>query len=407
MKFRKTRFFLFSLITITSFLSACSNKIEGVETPISEPEPETVDIQEKEDPCLTLIPDLDIPTESAPQSDIDSIQIAWFYKPPDDETIMEDIVDHFDFYILTKNDEDERDYMKSLGADESFYQYFRFEAIFQPEQCLDSPRNNQVAYLPGDFCNIEEQHPDWFLKDTSGDYIQTSSEAYIHMDPGNSGWQTFSLNRMREIQEKSGWDGVFLDNVDASLNRTRRDNIQQARYAGDSAFQEAVTNFLKMLYHSYFKPSGRPLFANILFLKDPAIWFQYLQFLDGAMIEDFAADWDYGFLSVEDWETHLCIAEKTQQLGKEIILVTQGDQNDLQRQAFAFGSYLLVQQGQASFRYTNDENYRNVWMYDNYKMDIGQPLGPRYQEDGIWKREFTGGTVEVDPSAHLAQFHLK
>jgi hypothetical protein len=45
--------------------------------------------------------------------------------------------------------------------------------------------------------------------------------------------------------------------------------------------------------------------------------------------------------------------QQAQAMGKTVILVAQGDQYDQQRQEFALGSYLLVSDGLAYFRYTN------------------------------------------------------
>jgi hypothetical protein len=43
-----------------------------------------------------------------------------------------------------------------------------------------------------------------------------------------------------------------------------------------------------------------------------------------------------------------------------------------------------------------------IWFYDNYRIDLGQPLGPRYQEGKIWRRDFANGSVLIDPKKHTA-----
>ena len=120
-------------------------------------------------------------------------------------------------------------------------------------------------------------------------------------------------------------------------------------------------------------------------------------------VESFATDWSDGFREHDDWEQQLELAESVLSQGKTVILVSQGDKNDLDRQKFAFASYLLVANGDAVFRYANSDSYREVWLYDNYKLDLGTPLGKRYQSDGAWRRDFTNGYVTVDPKDHTAE----
>ncbi|MDP2964868.1 MAG: putative glycoside hydrolase [Pelolinea sp.] len=71
------------------------------------------------------------------------------------------------------------------------------------------------------------------------------------------------------------------------------------------------------------------------------------------------------------------IAERTQSEGKTIILVTQGDPDDCNRILFGLASYLLANNGQAFFRYANDQIYRKVWWYPEFDINLGQPIGPK------------------------------
>ena len=98
--------------------------------------------------------------------------------------------------------------------------------------------------------------------------------------------------------------------------------------------------------------------------------------------------------------------EQTQELGKHSILVAQGHEQDEERQNFAYASYLLVSDGNSSFRYTNDDNYREPWLYSNYDLELGQPLGTRYQDGDDWVRDFDNGSVRVDPVSQTATISI-
>jgi hypothetical protein len=251
------------------------------------------------------------------------------------------------------------------------------------------------------------------LRDTSGKAISVmeGSQRYVWMDPASAGWRDFWLSRVKQSQETLGWDGVFLDNVQAGIGWYQRHNIQLMNYPDDVSFQVAVTGFLSQIYSTYFYPQSRSLQGNIIELpwaSETKTWLSYLRYLDGAMQEDFAMGWRSGeFLTTAQWLDQLTRMEQSQQLGKRVILISQGDQSDLPRQQFAFASYLLIAQGDASFRYTNSVSaYDKVWLYANYATDLGAPKAAKYLVNSVWRRDFTKGYVLVNPVNHTGQIVL-
>lgn len=330
------------------------------------------------------------------------VQLIWFYKPPENGDLVT-VAENFDAFILTHKDETERDELKSHGVTEPIMQYLRFDGIMDPESCDKTPWGNQVAYKKGDFCQISEQHPDWFLLDQNGERIY-DNEGFALMDPGNQEWREYFLNRAIYFQENMGWEGVFLDNVEASLDKHKNEVLQN--YPTVESYQEAVEGFLAYLYQSYFQPQGRPLFANVIKLNDYDVWFRYLDYLDGAMVEAWAVDWRDNYRWPDTWNEHLELAEKTQALGKEIILISQGYPDNTDRQQYALVSYLLITDGKAYFRYSLADNHQQIWLYPNYELELGTPLGPRYQDGNEWRRDFSNGTVSLDPDEHTATITL-
>jgi hypothetical protein len=308
----------------------------------------------------------------------------------------------YDLFILTHTDETTRDLLKTLGAKGPFLQYLLMSEIMNPGSCEAHPYFNQVAFKPGDYCWIQINHPDWFLAGPDGQPLGPGK--YTMMDAGNPGWLDFWLQRARFLQETYGWNGIFLDNVEASLSKISDWGRVPAKYPDDASYQAAVESALKRLYSGYFHANGRPVYANIIAIKDPRVWERYLQYLDGAMLENFATGWsgDAG-LSASKWEQQMQMVLQAQAMGKTVILVAQGGQYDQQREEFALASYLLVNNGLAFFRYTDSDHYDEDWTYANLSLDIGASLGERYAVGRTWRRDFTRGSVTVDPVAHSAE----
>ena len=345
-----------------------------------------------------------IPGRAALQTTImpsQTINIAHFFKPPNMDPAT--AAKSFHMIVLTNGDHSYRDQLAAGGFSSTIPEYFRSDGIQNPGSCTANPVNNQVAYKPGDFCFISANHPDWFLLDQYGRRITvTSGGDYYRMDPANAGWREFFVARIIESQTQYGWSALFLDNVEAGLGKYYGE--KPAKYPDNASYQNAIAGFLQYLYGNYSQKYGRPVVGNIVARPDDAVWFTYLQYLTGAMQERFAVDWDETtYLSATRWEADMAFMEKTQANGKNVILVAPGNQNDLSRENFAFASYLMISNGKAAFRYSTDDEYRNVWYYDNYKINLGSPSGVRYKVGTAWRRDFTNGYVVVDPASHSAR----
>ena len=328
------------------------------------------------------------------------IHLAWFYKPPKEENLPL-LVQNFDFFILTHKDEETRDKLDSIGVDSPIFQYLLLTQIRRPDNCNDGNYGNQVAYKSGDFCLMMEQHPDWFLLDDTGNPIHNDKTYF--MDPGNSEYRTFWLQRAREMQTQYKWDGLFIDNVDASLSKFERMGKLPKKYPNDTSYQTEIDEFLSYLQKNNDTLNGNLVLGNIISVKDNEIWLKYINKLDGAMIESFAVDWSSGYKSVSDWEDQMNKIEMVLNQGKILILVSQGSQDNANREQFALASYLLVSNGNAAFRYTNSSSYGEVWLYENFQTNLGSPLGSRYHKGNAWRRDFSNGYVLVDPKLNVSQ----
>lgn len=379
--------------TLGVLMAACT----GTATPSPEP---TATPRAVPTPAPSLTPS---PTPAPPV-----VQLAWFYRPPADHDLVT-LAQNYSAFVLTFSDEAERDQLKAMGARGPFLQYMTLNAIQDPGGCNSQPFHSQVAFHIGDFCDISLNHPDWFMQDKSGSRIPEGyDQDYWLMNPSNPQWRAFWLNRVREVQESLGWDGVFLDFTEASLGLRQRVGPLPAGYGDDASWRAANVAFVKYLYTSYFKPSHRPLFANIGEVRDRAGWLDFLPVLDGLMNEGWAVGWHEGeYRPVAEWEADLAQVETIQSAGKQVILVSQGAADDLQRQQFAFGSYLLVANGRALFRYATNLAYTQGKVYDDYLVNLGQPLGPRTKTGDAWQRDFEHGRVIVDPAKHTASIDVK
>lgn len=388
----KNRFLILPLLAIV--LSSCDGYIPYATTkPITLPATEIT--PEYAEPVLP---------ETLQISAEDVVQLAWFYKPPEDGTPLSVLAEQFDSFVLTHYDEAERDELRELGVNAPILEYLLLAQIQDPGSCDKEPYGNQVAYKTGDFCTLTIDHPDWFLRDNNGNLIRNGRNVF--MDPGNAGYQEFWLDRAQELQEEYHWDGVFIDNVEASLNKFRRLGQMPANYASDESYQKEIETFLSYISTQYFTPHQRPVYGNIVEYKDKEIWLRYLNHLDGVMIEDFAVDYNERYYFESNWEKQIFMSMEAETMGKALILVSQSILDDTDRARFSFVSYLLINNGLASFRYTGSGHYEEVWLYENYFQNLGSPTGSLYEWHEGWRRDFTNGYVFLDPSTHTSEINI-
>jgi hypothetical protein len=340
-------------------------------------------------------------------------KLAWFYKPPGSSSLSS-VISNYDIFTFTKNDESSMRTVQKAGV-RPVLQYIKYDAIhdpcFQakkakgsPCSCGTKPRNNQVAWNASDICDIRNNHPDWFLRDSNGNLIYWNN--YVMMDPGNSGWQNFWLSRIRQSQS-DGWDGILIDNMGTRFGVHGTNFVKLQRYSTDLAYQNAVVSFLSNVRSQYFKPNNKLIFANVsVRWGTTSVYLRFMEQMDGAQ-DEFWAYPRTGYFSTLSWEDDFFRARSTIERGDRIILISQGSKTDTKRQLFGFASYLLVASDKTYFRYTSDSGgYDEMWLYDNYRFKLGTPKGAAYKSGDSWKRLFTNGEVKVTPGSQTAKITL-
>jgi hypothetical protein len=110
-----------------------------------------------------------------------------------------------------------------------------------------------------------------------------------------------------------------------------------------------------------------------------------------------SSDWFAG----NDWTFRQRFQALTEQAGKIFIGVTYAPKRDERSMAWARANFLLQDEpgngGALIFQATDPEAqdpYSASWT-----ADVGSPLGARFQVGSAWRRNFTRGTVVVNPTS--------
>lgn len=338
-----------------------------------------------------------------------SVAAAWYPKPPRDGTALATIAEKYDLVVLTHADERARDEILAHNPSAHVLQYILFNTIADPGSASRQPWRNQVAWEKGDFRRLLA-NSNWFLRDRAGrpviEDIGPGGVKY-YMDPASWGWRRYWTGRALDGLQRWGWQHIFLDNVDITLERFERAGIELDRYGSDAEWQDAVFGFLKRMRYDL-RPAGPQLWANITAWRgELAAVDRYRAHLHGDLDEGFGVGWHDDYRGVGAWNHSLERAERGLATpGRQLMLFAQSDRlgEDLKRERFAFASYLLVAEpGRTFFRMGDTDAYMTHYWNPLYDVRLGAPRGGRYESNGRWYRDFERGQVMVDPQAQRAE----
>ena len=247
-----------------------------------------------------------------------------------------------------------------------------------------------------------EANPEWFLRDTTGKRIEWCDFAGDwQMDVGSRSYQARWAANVAADMRANGWDGVFVDDTNASQSwhlcgRTI------AKYPTDAAYAAATRSFLA---------KAGPALTSQGFLVIPNIylpysssalstWLDWISFTSGGM-QEFWSKWgttSTGHFGGADWTYRQQFLGATQKAGKIFLGLSYAPNADVRSMRYARSTFLLDWDGGASavlFEGASGGDPTNVdWM-----TDIGTPRGARYPVGAAWRRDYSGGTVLVNPSA--------
>ncbi|MEZ4572432.1 MAG: putative glycoside hydrolase [Thermomicrobiales bacterium] len=346
-------------------------------------------------------------------------RVAFFYVPPKDGTPVRTLASSTDFMILNGDKQSYHQELLDNGFSGNVIQYLLAAEVGGPgpyrnryascDYTYQGLQNNVVKER-GEFCRYVHPNESWFLHNSRGErlYSMRGSRVYYHMNPASSGWRAFARDRMKEDINTRGFDGIFLDNVSLSITKAQKQLSNSTgavqEFSSNDSYRSAWTGYLSVL-SSNLRTNGKVLWANMITdPNDGSSWDAYLPYLDGGMNESWATGYSSRGLDADKWENNLRQTERALDAGKGVIALGQGSRSDYNRQTFHLASFLLIDRPSeaAYMRYGKDGDYDEFWWYSNYELQLGAPLGDRYQSGSSWKRDFQCGTVTVNPEAQTA-----
>lgn len=272
-----------------------------------------------------------------------------------------------------------------------------------------------VANRPSDYERFKDkeaaQIPDeWWLKSTSGEKLGYWPGSHMlnvsdlsPTDENGERWNTWIADWIADNIYATGyWDGIFLDEAFPAVSWVNGGDIDldgdgspEDSQTINNAWQNGITTITKNLRNR--------IGSNAYIMVNGAS--NYTQFTNGRMQEnvlDSPDSWS------EMMNTYISTYNASA-FSPKLHIINANTNNtgviDRQRQLFALTSTLL---GNGFFSYDyGDEKHMSIWWSDDYDKPLGQPISDAYNtgnlndktfKPGLWRRDFSGGTVLVNSS---------
>jgi hypothetical protein len=254
----------------------------------------------------------------------------------------------------------------------------------------------------------------WLLTNSSGNYMTSPYGAYA-ADIGSAAYQkAWITNVLNYLAARPGIDGIFIDTV--VMDPKASFGGYPALYPSTAAYSAAMVSFVQAVYAAlhakgYYVAlngcaykSGDSTYSDGTSTID---WWKRLgPYADGLMDEDYAETSSdtlraTGTAWSQQWDGWQRLIGVAQSMGTDFVGLEYNSATDTAAMTYGKASFLLEWNGgRSEFIYKNGSTdpTNGAWT-----TDIGTPTAQKVQVGVGWERDFTGGTVLVNPSPSVSQ----
>ncbi len=259
----------------------------------------------------------------------------------------------------------------------------------------------------------------WWLRDYQGNKVSFwQGTKMLNMTSGagtsfrGEKWNEF-LPRFvnQEILSTGLWDGVFYDNtwgdiswhnnanIDVNNNKIRTSNTYM-----DRAWNEGTKEMLRI---------SRNLNPEAIIMGNGKVFFEYQNYLNGMMLEDFPSDWENGGTWSGSMQTYMRLQDYNKNPQTPVILAFKDENKPYQKMRYSLASTLMEN---GYFGY-NKSIYKQgeLWFYDEYEFSLGQPKSQAnnllssssHMQAGLWRRDFEEGVAILNSSQEKKSYFFE
>jgi hypothetical protein len=221
------------------------------------------------------------------------------------------------------------------------------------------------------------------------------------MDPRHPGWRELILAFYENVANQLQHDGVIIDIVEEYPFCEGAWSRGVPVPLDPEAWVSAQDELLGLIRERI--PPEKWVFANAG--RDFPAGSPFVRHLNGYLLENFLGEW--GLPLAEGLASAQRALEGTQAPHLVVFAVDTNDTGTIDWRRFRMGlvASLLMDNTYFAFDYGPQDHggVKDWWFPEYYEIALGEPLGPYFVDDGVYRRDFENGTVvaAVERSATL------
>ncbi len=254
---------------------------------------------------------------------------------------------------------------------------------------------------------------DWLLTDPAGRPLEWSDWTRLYpADVGDAGYQQrWGDNVLAELQAH-GWDGVLMDDTLTYLSHPTVGDRVSTQIPTDRAMYAATESFLRHV-------AGRIEGAGLLAVPNLTVewntwkavledWTPYVSGWEDEYFVKWGLDRTGPRFAGQDWLWKMELAAWCADRDVPLLAITYSNRDDVAAQLYHRATWLLTWNGRTGASvFVPDEPDVDHWTVAA-TVEIGRPAGSRHVvgDTGVWRRDYTGGTVLVNPTSRARWIRL-
>jgi hypothetical protein len=313
-----------------------------------------------------------------------------------------------DMYVLAKDDFDEYTRSPSVADQAWMREHYEFMTVWSPY--FDSRLSwfpNAVEY--SDIMALKDlDQREWILEDDSGDPLYVDFDCsggtcpQYAADIGNPDYRAWFIDRLNE-QVAKGYAGVYLDDVNMSWRISDgRDEVEPVDpRTGETMTIDAWRGYMAEFTEQIEREVDGIVIHNPLWTADSP------DFSDPNVARQLAAaDWvqiEHGFNDqgltggTGRYSVHSLFAyvDWVHSLGTKVMWLEEDGETEAQHES-NLAAYLLTHKPGDVISSEDWDSITPATIWEGYLLELGAPLGPRTETEGLYRRDFEHGTVLIN-----------
>ena len=239
-------------------------------------------------------------------------------------------------------------------------------------------------------------------------------------DFGNPGYQQAFVDWASNFVARTGLKGVEIDDtICDAVSLTG--GAYPAKYPNQKAWEDAQVSFINYVGDALRAKGYYVKISSVCYVPEDrasndgsltaAFWSRFASHVSGIKSEYWMqTSNDISRLRAEgngDWTRHwsgwMNLMNVAQKAGADFFAEMYGSSSNTNIMRYGRGSFLLGWDGNGgAFEWASDGGQSDPWSPE-WTMDIGVPTGARYKVGVGWRRDYSGGTVILNPDPSASQ----